>query len=61
MPHITNKKIKITIYLFLFLLLTTTNNLKLNKLKGEFFIINNIKINGLNETLTQEIKNKLDK
>ena len=60
MHHTINKKIKIILYIFLVLFLTSINNLNFNKLKKNFFLVDKIKINGLNETLAEEIKLKLE-
>ena len=60
MHHTINKKIKIIFYIFLVLFLTSINNFNFNKLKKNFFLVDKIKINGLNETLAEEIKLKLE-
>ena len=60
MHHTINKKIKIILYIFLVLFLTSINNLNFNKLKKNFFLVDKIKINGLNEALAEEIKLKLE-
>ena len=56
-----DKKIKITFYIFLILFLSTFNNINIHELKKNFFLIENIKINGLNEKLTIDINSKLEK
>ena len=56
-----DKKIKITFYIFLILFLSTFNNINIHELKKNFFLIENIKINGLNEKLTLDINSKLEK
>ena len=56
-----DKKIKITFYIFLILFLSTFNNINIHELKKNFFLIKNIKINGLNEKLTIDINSKLEK
>ena len=56
-----DKKIKIIFYIFLILFLSTFNNTNIQKLKKNFFLIENIKINGLNEKLTFDINSKLEK
>ena len=56
-----DKKIKIIFYIFLILFLSTFNNINIHELKKNFFLIENIKINGLNEKLTLGINSKLDK
>ena len=56
-----DKKIKITFYIFLILFLSTFNNINIHELKKNFFLIKNIKINGLNEKLTLDINSKLEK
>ena len=61
MPRSIDKKIKITFYIFLILFLSTFNNINIHELKKNFFLIENIKINGLNEKLTLDINSKLEK
>ena len=56
-----DKKIKITFYIFLILFLSTFNNINIHELKKNFFLIENIKINGLNEKLTLDVNSKLEK
>ena len=56
-----DKKIKIIFYIFLILFLSTFNNINIHELKKNFFLIENIKINGLNEKLTIDINSKLGK
>ena len=56
-----DKKIKIIFYIFLILFLSTFNNVNVHELKKNFFLIENIKINGLNEKLTLDINSKLEK
>ena len=56
-----DKKIKIIFYIFLILFLSTFNNTNIHELKKNFFLIENIKINGLNEKLTLDINSKLEK
>ena len=56
-----DKKIKIIFYIFLILFLSTFNNTNIQELKKNFFLIENIKINGLNEKLTLDINSKLEK
>ena len=56
-----DKKIKIIFYIFLILFLSTFNNINIHELKKNFFLIENIKINGLNEKLTFDINSKLEK
>ena len=56
-----DKKIKIIFYIFLILFLSTFNNTNYHELKKNFFLIENIKINGLNEKLTLDINSKLEK
>ena len=56
-----DKKIKIIFYIFLILFLSTFNNTNIHELKKNFFLIENIKINGLNEKLTFDINSKLEK
>ena len=56
-----DKKIKIIFYIFLILFLSTFNNTNFHELKKNFFLIENIKINGLNEKLTLDINSKLEK
>ena len=56
-----DKKIKIIFYIFLILFLSTFNNINIHELKKNFFLIENIKINGLNEKLTLDINSKLEK
>ena len=56
-----DKKIKIIFYIFLILFLSTFNNINIHELKKNFFLIENIKINGLNERLTFDINSKLQK
>ena len=56
-----DKKIKIIFYIFLILFLSTFNNTNIHELKKNFFLIKNIKINGLNEKLTLDINSKLEK
>ena len=56
-----DKKIKIAFYIFLILFLSTFNNINIHELKKNFFLIKNIKINGLNEKLTLDINSKLGK
>ena len=55
-----DKKIKIAFYIFLILFLSTFNNINIHELKKNFFLIENIKINGLNEKLTLDINSKLE-
>ena len=61
MPRSIDKKIKIIFYIFLILFLSTFNNLNFNKLKNNFFLIENIRINGINEKSTLDINSKLEK
>ena len=61
MPRLIDKKIKIIFYIFLILFLSTFNNTNIHELKKNFFLIENIKINGLNEKLTLDINSKLEK
>ncbi len=61
MPRSIDKKIKIIFYIFVILLLSTFNNINIHELKKNFFLIENIKINGLNEKLTLDINSKLEK
>ena len=61
MPRSIDKKIKIILYIFLILFLSTFNNLNFNKLKNNFFLIENIRINGINEKSTLDINSKLEK
>ena len=56
-----DKKIKIIFYIFLILFLSTFNNINIHELKKNFFLIENIKINGLNEKLALDINSKLEK
>ena len=56
-----DKKIKITFYIFLILFLSTFNNINIHELKKNFFLIENIKITGLNEKLTLDVNSKLEK
>ena len=56
-----DKKIKIIFYIFLILFLSTFNNINIHELKKNFFLIENIKINGLNEKLTLDVNSKLKK
>ena len=56
-----DKKIKVIFYIFLILFLSTFNNTNFHELKKNFFLIENIKINGLNEKLTLDINSKLEK
>ena len=56
-----DKKIKIIFYIFLILFLSAFNNINIHELKKNFFLIKNIKINGLNEKLTLDINSKLEK
>ena len=56
-----DKKIKIIFYIFLILFLSTFNNINIHELKKNFFLIENIKISGLNEKLTLDINSKLEK
>ena len=56
-----DKKIKIIFYIFLILFLSTFNNTNIHELKKNFFLIEKIKINGLNEKLTLDINYKLEK
>ena len=56
-----DKKIKIIFYIFLILFLSTFNNTNIHELKKNFFLIENIKISGLNEKLTLDINSKLEK
>ena len=56
-----DKKIKITFYIFLILFLSTFNNINIHELKKNFFLIENIKINGINEKLTLDVNSKLEK
>lgn len=56
-----DKKIKIIFYIFLILFLSTFNNTNIYELKKNFFLIENIKINGLNEKLKLDIYSKLEK
>ena len=44
-----DRKIKIIFYIFLILFLSTFNNINIHELKKNFFLIENIKIKGLNE------------
>ena len=50
-----DRKIKIIFYIFLILFLSTFNNINIRELKKNFFLIENIKINGLNEKLTLKV------
>ena len=61
MPRLIDKKIKIIFYIFLILFLSTFNNINIHELKKNFFLIENIKINGLNEKLTLDVNSKLKK
>ncbi len=61
MPRLIDKKIKIIFYIFLILFLSTFNNINIHELKKNFFLIENIKINGLNEKLKLDIYSKLEK
>ena len=61
MLQLIDKKIKIIFYIFLILFLSTFNNINIHELKKSFFLIDNIKINGLNEKLTLDINSKLEK
>ena len=61
MLRLIDKKIKIIFYIFLILFLSTFNNINIHELKKNFFLIENIKINGLNEKLTLDINSKLEK
>ena len=61
MHRLIDKKIKIAFYIFLILFLSTFNNINIHELKKNFFLIKNIKINGLNEKLTLDINSKLEK
>ena len=61
MLRLIDKKIKIIFYIFLILFLSTFNNVNVHELKKNFFLIENIKINGLNEKLTLDINSKLEK
>ena len=54
-----DKKIKVIFYIFLILFLSTFNNTNIHELKKNFFLIENIKINGLNEKLKLDIYSKL--
>ena len=56
-----DKKIKIIFYIFLILFLSTFNNINIHEVKKNFFLIENIKISGLNEKLTLDINSKLEK
>ncbi len=56
-----DKKIKIIFYIFLIFFLSTFNNTNIHELKKNFFLIEKIKINGLNEKLTLDINYKLEK
>lgn len=56
-----DRKIKIIFYIFLILFLSTFNNTNIHEFKKNFFLIENIKINGLNEKLTLDINSKLEK
>ena len=56
-----DKKIKIIFYILLILFLSTFNNINIHKLKKNFFLIEDIKINGVNEKLTLDINSKLKK
>ena len=56
-----DKKIKIIFYIFLILFLSTFNNTNIHEFKKNFFLIENIIINGLNEKLTLDINSKLEK
>ena len=56
-----DKKIKIIFYIFLILFLSTFNNINIHELKKNLFLIENIKINGLNEKLTLDVNSKLEK
>ena len=56
-----DKKIKIIFYIFLILFLSTFNNINIHKLKKNFFLIEDLKINGVNEKLTLDINSKLKK
>ena len=56
-----DKKIKVIFYIFLILFLSTFNNINIHELKKNFFLIENIKINGLNEKLTLDVNSKLEK
>ena len=56
-----DRKIKIIFYIFLILFLSTFNNINIRELKKNFFLIENIKINGLNEKLTLKVNSKLIK
>ena len=56
-----DRKIKIIFYIFLILFLSTFNNVNVHELKKNFFLIKNIKINGLNEKLTLKVNSKLIK
>ena len=56
-----DRKIKIIFYIFLILFLSTFNNINIHELKKNLFLIENIKINGLNEKLTLDVNSKLKK
>ncbi len=56
-----DRKIKIIFYIFLILFLSTFNNINIHELKKNLFLIENIKINGLNEKLTLDVNSKLEK
>ena len=56
-----DKKIKIIFYILLILFLSTFNNINIHKLKKNFFLIEDLKINGVNEKLTLDINSKLKK
>ena len=56
-----DRKIKIIFYIFLILFLSTFNNINIRELKKNFFLIEKIKINGLNEKLTLDVNSKLIK
>ncbi len=56
-----DKKIKIIFYIFLISFLSTFNNINIHELKKNFFLIENIKINGLNKKLTLDVNSKLEK
>ena len=61
MPRSIDKKIKIIFYIFLILFLSTFNNINIHKLKKNFFLIEDLKINGVSEKLTLDINSKLKK
>ena len=56
-----DKKIKIIFYILLILFLSTFNNINIHKLKKNFFLIEDIKINGVNEKFKLDINSKLKK